>query len=208
MKKKLDLQNWNRKEHFEFFKDFDEPFYGATVTIDCTHAYKKAKELDCSFFIYSLHKTLLAINAIPEFTYRIENNEVIIHDNIDASATIGRPDGTFGFSLIPFSEELTTFKLQAQKEMTRVASTTGLFTRSFDIDNLIHFSAIPWLNFTSLSHARSYSLPDSCPKISFGKITTENNNKTMPMSVHVHHALIDGLQLSQFIDLFQELMNN
>jgi chloramphenicol O-acetyltransferase type A len=30
---------------------------------------------------------------------------------------------------------------------------------------VIHFSAIPWLDFTSLSHARSYTFPDSCPKI-------------------------------------------
>ena len=208
MKKKLDIKNWNRKEHFEFFKDFDEPFYGATVTIDCSRAYKRAKELECSFFIYSLHKTLTAVNAVEAFTYRIEDDEVIIHDTIDASATIGRPDGTFGFSLIPYSKDLNTFKIQAENESARVATTTGLFTRSFDLDNLIHFSAIPWLNFTSLSHARSYNFPDSCPKISFGKITTTANNiKKMPMSVHVHHALIDGLQLSHFVDHFQELMN-
>jgi hypothetical protein len=57
--------------------------------------------------------------------------------------------------------------------------------------NVIHFSAIPWLNFTSLSHARSYT--DSCPKISFGKMmTTDDGTKTMAMSIHVHHGLIDG----------------
>ena len=26
--KKLDLQNWNRKEHYEFFKNFDNPYFG------------------------------------------------------------------------------------------------------------------------------------------------------------------------------------
>jgi chloramphenicol O-acetyltransferase type A len=41
----------------------------------------------------------------------------------------------------------------------------------------IHFSAIPWLNFTSLSHARSYTFPDSSPKISFGKMTISENGK-------------------------------
>jgi chloramphenicol O-acetyltransferase type A len=40
----------------------------------------------------------------------------------------------------------------------------------------IHFSAIPWLNFTSLSHARSYTFPDSSP-ISFGKMTISENGK-------------------------------
>ena len=73
---------------------------------------------------------------------------------------------------------------------------------------MIHFSAIPWLNFTSLSHARSYSYPDSCPKISFGKMTTlDNGKKMMPLSVHVHHGLMDGMHVGKFVALFQELMN-
>ncbi|HJY13751.1 MAG TPA: CatA-like O-acetyltransferase, partial [Flavobacterium sp.] len=95
----------------------------------------------------------------------------------------------------------------ALAEIERIQNTTGLFTRSFDDDNLIHFSAIPWLNFTSLSHARSHTFPDSCPKISFGKMITDNGKKTMAMSVHVHHGLMDGLHVGQFVDLFQELMN-
>jgi len=87
-------------------------------------------------------------------------------------------------------------------------SFTGLFTREFPNENLIHFSAIPWVNFTSLSHARSYSFPDSCPKISFGKMMIADDGKrTMSMSVHAHHGLMDGFQVGQFIDCFQELMN-
>ena len=93
-------------------------------------------------------------------------------------------------------------------EIERIQNTTGLFTRSFDDDNLIHFSAIPWLNFTSLSHARSFTFPDSCPKVSFGKMMVSPTGKrTIAMSVHVHHALMDGLHMGQFVDYFQELMN-
>jgi chloramphenicol O-acetyltransferase type A len=38
-------------------------------------------------------------------------------------------------------------------------------------------------------------------------ITLDNGKKTMPMSVHVHHGLMDGLHVGLFIDFFQELMN-
>jgi chloramphenicol O-acetyltransferase type A len=93
-------------------------------------------------------------------------------------------------------------------EIERIQNTTGLFTRTFSDDNVIHFSAVPWLDFTSLSHARSYTFPDSCPKISFGKMKiNENGKRTMPMSIHVHHGLVDGLHLGQFVDYFQEIMN-
>lgn len=209
MKTLLDLESWPRKEHFHFFRKFEEPFYGATVTIDCTQAYTKAKELNSSFFIYYLHKTLVAVNTIESFRYRICNDQVYIYAQIDASATIGREDGSFGFSFIPYNSDFSIFEKSAITEIDRVKKTTGLFTRSFDeIENLIHFSAVPWLNFTSLSHARSYSFPDSCPKISFGKmITDENGKKSMAMSVHVHHGLIDGLHIGQFVDCFQDIMN-
>lgn len=208
MKTLLDLENWNRKEHFAHFKQMEEPFFGATVEIDCTKAYQKAKSLNVSFFIYYLHKTLVAVNSIENFKYRISEEKIYINDRIDASATIGREDGTFGFSLIEYHPDLSIFEKTALAEIERIQNTTGLFTRSFDDDNLIHFSSIPWLNFTSLSHARSYTFPDSCPKISFGKmITLDNSKKTMAMSVHVHHGLMDGLHVGQFVDHFQELMN-
>ena len=104
MKQKLDLNTWNRKEHFLFFKQMEEPFYGITTTIDCTKAYAKAKELGVSFFSYYLHKTLSAVNAIENFRYRIIGDEVYIFDVIDASATVMREDTTFGFSYMPYTE--------------------------------------------------------------------------------------------------------
>ncbi|MNQ12396.1 Chloramphenicol acetyltransferase 3 [compost metagenome] len=208
MKTLLDLENWPRKEHFHFFRQFEEPFFGATVEIDCTKAYETAKASDTSFFIYYLHKTLVAVNTIECFRYRISEDQIYINDRIDGSATIGRKDGTFGFSLIEYNADFKIFEQTAQTEIERIQSTTGIFTRAFEEDNVIHFSAIPWLNFTSLSHARSYTFPDSCPKISFGKMTTSaTGKKTMSMSVHVHHGLMDGLHLGQFVDCFQELMN-
>ena len=208
MKTLLDLENWNRKEHFAHFKQMEEPFFGVTVEIDCTKAYQTTKELNVSFFIYYLHKTLAAVNSVENFKYRIADDKIYVNDHIDASATIGREDGTFGFSLIEYNPDFNLFKQNALTEIERVQNTTGLFTRSFDNDNLIHFSAIPWINFTSISHARSYTFPDSCPKISFGKmITSETGKRTISMSVHVHHALMDGLHVGQFIDRFEEEMN-
>lgn len=206
MKQLLDLNSWNRKEHFLFFKQMDEPFFGVTVPIDCTIAYTKAKAMGMSFFTYYLHKTLIAVNNIKAFRYRIIDDNVFIFDQIDASATILREDKTFGFSLMEYSEDMAEFAEITKKEITRIQNTTGLITRDFS-ENLIHFSAVPWVNFTSYSHARSFTFPDSCPKISFGKMMEENGKKTMQMSVHVHHGLVDGYDVGLFISTFEELMN-
>jgi chloramphenicol O-acetyltransferase type A len=206
LKEKLNLETWNRKEHFQFFKQMEEPFFGVTVTIDCTLAYEKAKQLGISFFIYYLHKTLVTVNAIEPFRYRISDDEVYIFDRIDASTTIIRDDKTFGFSLIEFHQDLMVFSEISNKEIARIQNTTGLLTTEYP-ENIIHFSALPWINFTSFSHARSFTFPDSCPKISFGKMIEENGKKTMSMSIHVHHGLMDGIHVGEFIDCFEKLMN-
>ncbi|WP_395078010.1 CatA-like O-acetyltransferase [Flavobacterium sp.] len=206
MKQKLNIDTWKRKEHYLFFKQMEEPFFGITTTIDCSKGYLKAKELQVSFFSFYLHKVLVAVNKIECFRYRIIENEVYVFGQIDASATIMREDNSFGFSLMEFSENLNIFSENMIKETERVRQTTGLFTRDFG-ENLVHFSTLPWVNFTSLSHARSFTFPDSCPKISFGKIMDENDKKTFSMSIHVHHGLMDGYDVGQFVNLFQELMN-
>lgn len=208
MKTLLDLENWNRKEHFLFFKQMEEPFFGMTTTIDCTKGYETAKQLGISFFVYYLHKTIVAVNAIESFRYRIIEDAIYIYDIIDVSATILREDKTFGFSLIEYSSDFDVFAANALQEIERIQNTPGLFTRDFEEINVIHFSAIPWVNFTSLSHARSYTFPDSCPKISFGKMMIDKEDKRiMSMSIHAHHGLMDGYHVGQFVDCFQELMN-
>lgn len=204
----LDIENWPRKEHFLFFKQFEEPFFGLTVEIDCTKAYSTAKKLETSFFVYYLHKTLVAVNTIEPFRYRIIDDAVYIYDRIDVSATIMREDTTFGFSLIEYAPDFDVFAANTFQEIERIQNTSGLLTREFPNNNLIHFSAIPWVNFTSLSHTRSYTFPDSCPKISFGKMTIgENGERKMSMSIHAHHGLMDGFHVGQFVECFQELMN-
>jgi chloramphenicol O-acetyltransferase type A len=206
MKQKLDIENWARKDHFNFFKQFEEPFFGVCINIDCSRAYAAAKETGASFFLYYLYQSLSAANAIDGFKYRIINDEVIVFDMVHASPTINRPDGTFGFSYIDYHPSFTTFIKSAKEEIDRVQNSKGLVP-AVSGENVIHYSSIPWINFTALSHARSFSFKDSSPKISFGKMTEEDGKRTMPVSIHVHHALMDGFHVGHYIDLFQELMN-
>lgn len=117
--KKINLSTWKRKQHFEFFSQFEEPYFGLTVTVYVTTAVQKAKEKGVSFFNYYLHKCILAANQVENFRYRITpDNEVIIHDHIGASAPIMRSNETFGFSYIPYAEDFDVFAHTVQKEKT------------------------------------------------------------------------------------------
>ena len=206
MRQEIDIATWSRKDHYEFFSRFDEPFFGVVVKIDCTEAYRYAKEHQLSFFLLYLYRALKAANRIEPFRYRIVDKKVFLFDQVHASPTISRTNGTFGFGYMNFEEEEQQFYIQAQRVTEEVRQSSVLIP-SGSGENWIHFSALPWLDFTSISHARSFSFPDSCPKISFGKLTEENGKWSMPVSVHVHHALMDGYHVGLFVEEFQRLMN-
>ena len=69
--KTIDIENWNRKEHYHFFSNLDFPYFGLTTEVDCTLAYLQAKEKGISFFASYFHKSMLAVNSVPELKYRI-----------------------------------------------------------------------------------------------------------------------------------------
>jgi chloramphenicol O-acetyltransferase type A len=206
MKTAIDINQWVRKDHYQFFSQFEEPFFGITADIDCTAAYEYAKRHTISFFQYYLYQALKAANTIENFRYRIIDKQVYLFNVINASPTIDRPDGTFGFSYMDYNEDEDKFYANAKQVIEKVKREKGLIP-AVSGENVIHFSAIPWINFTAISHARCFSFADSCPKITFGKVTDEQGKMKMPVAVHVHHALVDGYHVGLFINKFQELMN-
>ncbi len=204
--KYLDIENWNRKSQFEFFKTYEEPYFGVCVPIDVTEAYKSAKKRKRSFFLSYLHATLLAANQIPEFKYRMDGDRVVIHDLINASATISRPDHTFGFSYIDFDPEFNVFAANAQAEIDRISKSHELFPDRSSED-VLYLSSLPWLDFMFTSHARAFKRKGSAPMISYGKMTEKDGEYSMPVSIHVHHALVDGYHVGLFVDKFQSILN-
>jgi chloramphenicol O-acetyltransferase type A len=203
----LDLENWKRKEHFEFFSSLEEPFFGVTVEVDVSKLYHSAKENGHSFYLRYLHASLKTANEIEHFKYRItEDKNIEIHDRIDASPTVNREDGTFGFSYMTYYRSFSEFANNAREEMARVRNFEGLGPPAH-ASNVIHYSALPWLKFTSVSHARGFSFNDSIPKISFGKVTKEYNKRIMPVSIHVHHGLMDGHHVGLFVEKFQDYLD-
>ena len=92
MKHPIDLEHWNRKEHFLFFGSMDDPFFGLTTQIDVTSIYKEAKADHASFFLYSLHKIMTAVNEVKEFRYRIIDNIPVCFDRIQATVPSKRTE--------------------------------------------------------------------------------------------------------------------
>ncbi|MFT5750721.1 MAG: chloramphenicol O-acetyltransferase type A [Flavobacteriales bacterium] len=204
---KIDLNTWKRREHFEFFQSFEEPFFGITMPLDVSKAYAHAKSTGISFFLYYLHASLRAANTIENFAYRIDKKgQPFICDPIGASATILRDNETFGFSNIPFHEDFHAFAKAAQAEIARVKASGSLFPPDNPV-HVMHCSSLPWIDFSSITHSRNFKDQDGIPKLSYGKVKDTQGIKTMSLAVYVHHGLVDGLHVSRFVSTFQDFLN-
>lgn len=205
MKHKIDIPTWKHREHFEVFNRFDEPLFGITVRVECSAAYKKAKELHYSFSNYYLYLSLKTANEIEEFRYRIIDNKVFCFDSVGAGPTIFREDETYGCGYMPYNKDIAEFMKQATAEVERVKAERGL-KFPYAGEDLIHYSTLPWADFTAVNHARRLDIARSIPKITFGKITHDGDKMWMPVDIHANHALMDGFHVGKFIERFQELL--
>lgn len=114
------MHAWPRQEHYRYFGELDDPYFGITAKADFTSCYMQSKQDGASFFLYSLHKILRAANAIDEFRYRVEDGNIVLYDLIGASPTIGREDGSFDFGVFEYHEDRKLFVEEASREIARV----------------------------------------------------------------------------------------
>jgi chloramphenicol O-acetyltransferase type A len=205
VRRQIEIENWNRKEHFAFFRDFYEPCYGITSRVDCTEAYRYSKDLGFSFFISCLYWTLKAAQEVEAFALRIEEEKLFHYDRVDAGSAIDRPDGTFGFGYFVYNSDMQLFVQNAVVEVDRVRESSGL--NRPEAQNIIRYSSLPWIDFTSITHAQKSPTADSCPRITFGKMSEENGRRSIPIAIHVNHALVDGRDVGKFFELFQQILS-
>lgn len=199
----LDLATWNRREHFDLFRRFANPFFSVTVEVDATATWEACKaRRSPSFYVSLLFHSLAAANSTEAFRMRIRGDRVWIHDNVRASATILRDDDTFGFGIFPPAPSLGEFTRHAVAEVAAAKKVAPLVLPRPGEDDLIYHSSLPWLRFAAFGNALNGGI-DSVPRIVFGKCAPRGDRWLLPVAVEVHHALVDGLDVARYVRRFE-----
>ncbi len=205
---KIDIENWDRKEQYQFFRHYDNPFFGLTASVNVTKLLAYTQEHNLSFFAAYLFASQQVINRIPEFRYRIIGDDVLVYPKILAGSTVLKANNVFTFCYFDYMESFRKFN---EHVLQQIALCQNPQTKLIDHDDdlaQIHYSVIPWLHFQGLSHPRNYDTDDSIPKIVFGKYENHDGRVLMPVSVEVHHSLLDGYHVGLYFDGFQKRIND
>jgi chloramphenicol O-acetyltransferase type A len=205
----LDIETWNRRRQFEFFKDYANPFFNICAEVDVTRLHGLTRDAEGISFLVAYHFfSIKAANEVEQFRYRLRGDRVLVHDRIHAGTTLLLADETFTFVYFDYTEDFGVFHARAVQAIEAAKSGAASLEARADRDDLIYHSVIPWVTFTSISHARKGEGQESVPKISFGKYRTDGDRIRMPVSVEVHHALMDGLHVGRYFEKLESYLSD
>lgn len=197
----LDIESWSRREQFHLFKGYDNPFFNVCANLDVTRLLRLARSREgLPFFLAYHYLALRAANELEPFRYRLRGDRVLVHDRIHLGTTILLDDERFVFGYFDDDDDFARFAEEARTRVESLRGGEGRLELRDDRDDLIHCTVLPWISFTSISHARRWGGQDSVPKIAFGKYFEDGGRVRMPVSVEVHHALMDGLHVGMYFE--------
>jgi chloramphenicol O-acetyltransferase type A len=204
--KYIDIENWPRKEHFNFFSGFDYPHFNICANLDISRLHPFLKAQGLPFFTSVLYLSARAANSIKEFRYRIRDGKVVEHATISPAITVMGNNEVFGYCTIEYTSNPEEFMAKAAEVIAK-AKENPTIAEDSSRDDVFYYTTIPWISFTSLVHPINLTSADSIPRISWGKYFKSDGHLLLPHSVQAHHGLIDGLHVGKYFTLFQELLN-
>src|SRR5438477_3905729 len=109
MHTEVDIEKWPRRSTYEFFKDYEDPFFNFTANIDVSLVYRFCKDNGLSYSLTALYYTLVAANNIREFRIRLVDGRLVEFDRIHATQTILNDDETYSFAYFEMKDDVFEF---------------------------------------------------------------------------------------------------
>lgn len=204
--KKINLEDWPRREHYLFFCGYEYPYFSLCANMDLSIFLPRLKDRGFSFTGAMMYLIARVANGIPEFRQRVREDGPIEHPIVHPSATVLSKHDLFTFCTIEYSEDFLDFIRRAEDEIAEVKQEPDLKEKIQD-DSMLFMSSIPWVSFTGFMHPLKLNPADSVPRFAWGKFRQEGDRVVMPLSVQGHHALVDGLHAGLFYQEFQSLLD-
>lgn len=194
--RELDLSSYPRKAHFDHYRVLANPYVGVTAEVDVTELAACCKARKWSFYLAFLRAAALAANRVPELRRRIRGEGIVEYDCCDTSHIELLENGTYCYCTLRQDQELPLPAFLDYAEQTRRRYRERASIEEEDPEGMFFVTSLPWLHYTAFVQPTG---GDSNPRISWGKFERDCRGRLMlPLTLLCHHALADGLQISQF----------
>jgi len=203
----LDLSTWPRRQLYDFFINYTQPYFNVCVRLDVTNLIALTRERKIKFSLAIHYFGLRIANELEPFRYRLKEGGVFVYDVIDGGTTVLLPNETFAYAYFAYTRDFQKFIEEMGSAVDEIRNGTGEL-KPTQRDDVIYHTTLPWIAFTSFSHARTPGRGESIPRFVFGKFVEEHGRLLMPFSVEVHHALMDGIDVGRYLNNFEQALAN
>ncbi len=200
----INVSKWDKREAFELYSGFNNPFFSITTKIDVTNVKRLSKTESLSFYCLMVWVCTKAVNSVPEFRVRIHGDRVVRIDEARANFTfLKKGSEQFMCAEIPWDKDYRRFCERAEKHMDaqkKFIEAERDDNNPENDDSVIYFSCTPWFDFESVQQPHAGDVNDCIPRIVWGKYFEEDGRLKLHFTVDVNHRVIDGYLLGKLID--------
>lgn len=202
----IDMDCWERREHFHFFQSVARPQVEVTAPLDVTGllAYRSALDLASrprlSDMLYFL--AARAANGIEEFRQRLVERTPVAFDRVDIAFTYV-PKGRLLHAncLAAYSERFGEAAAAIDAARAGADANPTLTPAGAEGQGMLYFSIVRGLRFTSMNNPWGDPWLDSVPRVIFGAVhETPGGGWAAPVSVEALHSFIDGRHIEAFFE--------
>ena len=199
----VNYNNWTRKEAFEFFSTYDYPYAQITSSLKLGNLPILAKSRNISFYGLMMYMVLETLNHIEAYHYGLLENKIVYYPSLGCSFTSIDTNNQICFSeKIPlnpfptFMEDFYRAKVEAEQHRKRLCIKD-------DDSGIVYMSCVPWIDLVGMLQPMKTSIPDSIPRVTWGKYMPEHDGFRLNLNLQVHHGFQDGKQIAEFFILLQ-----
>ena len=194
---RIDLDNYNRRRHFEYFSSLQYPYVGITNNVDVSELVRFCEDRNYSFYLTILHAIALAADGVRELRQRIHNGGIIEYSECPTSHIELLEDNTYCYCTLRHHMAMDEYIPYAE-EMRKKAREHGSIDEDDDSESMYFISTLPWLHYTAMIQPVAGG-EESNPRITWGKFQEDyQGRKQLPVTLLAHHALVDGIHIAMF----------
>ena len=205
----IDVDNWERKEHFDYYRTKIVCGYCMTVKLDITHFLEQVKKNNLRFYPSFIYCAARIVNSMKEFKMGVDaEGRPGYYDVSNPNLTIFHEDNhTFSDLWTEYSPDFKEFYKNTVDNMDKYSTAHGIKVRANQPPNFFCISCVPWVEYESYNTYTPAGTPNMFPILTFGKFSEKDGKYTMPFTLNISHASADGYHTGKFINDLQELLN-
>ena len=126
MPKYIDIETWPRRELFDFFIDYKNPYFNVCTKLDVTELLTMVRDRPDVRVSSAIHYfALRAANEVEQFRYRLQDGKIVVYDVINGGTTVLLPNESFAYAYFDYDIDFEKFVAGMNKSVDEIKNDDG-----------------------------------------------------------------------------------